>query len=300
VCNLVVTATMTVKMPGKIALLLILILLLCVANTVSYFKIQEKNNHLEKARRILVDDGAIDEYLSYSSYRNRTFFEHEQRYVLPTAVPELSQVVFDFMNAVEELNNLSTDYHLLSASDYFSKSVTVSSQLQERLWSSRKMLDQTFTKYLDTDHRVLKDFMTKTLDRSKTEYDRMVNAMRNAPKNSRNVFNYSFSFVDTVTVIPISAVKKNGVVVWSEQFEMIPQYLKKLDYFIQSPGIATLKEGLRNLDGSFGEKGQIRVYGKTYDLNNLTPAALHTISKYLKAREIEINNAFRRRPNLYE
>ena len=263
-------------------LLIFIIILLVLANGFIFFQAQQKRNQLDRAHQLLVNDSTMARHLRYVWRIQKSALAS---YVSPEDTIAYAAFLagIELMEVVDQLEKFSKRTKYSSSVEFFSKPISVDAALRDSLYTSYEKLDAAMRKlYPDT----LSEHFYHASKKARVNYQSILSKI--GPGLQRFDFPLEIPWELPVEKINVTALRVNGVTEWNDAGEKIPAFIRNLDFFTYHSKLG-IYENLNTLKQTLGVRNKVRVFDKTYDLADLSPAQLRAIVNHLKFVQSAMN-----------
>jgi hypothetical protein len=266
--------------------LIIFICMSAAVNVILLFKWNIKATLLNDAKYMLTDDEPLRKYLYPPSAKQSPY----RRFIYCNS-DELFVSTVELTKSLMKLDSLALQVTDNSSEGFFENRLAVSSEIQQDVWSAQQTYRDVLGRCILQQEQTVTKFYENARKTARVEYKKMTDTMGEATNGTSKTFNYTFSLIDTTISTVVTATKNNDSIRWNKRFKLIPHYLEKLDFFCESSRHQQLLHEIHKLEYVFSKTGFVTVYGKSYDLSNISPAEIRSVCKYVAFRRAEIDNS---------
>ena len=266
---------------------------LCVAAIFLVEKYISKRKDLQVAYQLLHKDSDVIGPLLHDVQVNWVYCssracikENEADLVLSHAT--------EFATAVDALSMFISTDNTTNYQTYFSRTIEIDTKAQHTLRQAQKNFTETLQRYLDTEDAKQHEMYLTARKQGEIQLRKMQHAIDQLPMGKALTFHSSLKIEDRTFTIPVNVHKVPTGIRFDEGRNLIEQYLKRLDYEIESPEKQEIRNLLDDLKDVVPKPGIVRVYGIEYNLSAVSPAELNSIYKYLLLTQKKISDSFSR------
>lgn len=249
----------------------------------------DRRNELSIAKKALEYDSIVAAHIDLAGRMND--YRSLKRFFYKPYAVQIQEYAADFSAATRMLER-SIPGEEVDEIEYFQKKISVADSVQSRLWTSQQNMLRLIEAYLATDDSVQSDFSIRRKEEATEKLQAFTSRLDASPVGTVQSSLYSIVFADSVYHLNVIATKTSTGISGNHYFKLAQNYLRLLDYSLESPRKQQVLHELQKMKGMFPRKGIVMIENIEHNLSSVTPADLRSIYKYLAMLKASLDSRF--------